>query len=316
MRQVIQALPLPVDERILCGLENAEDAAVYLVDKNRALILSIDVITPIVDDPKTFGSIAAANALSDIFAMGGEGLASLSFISTPADLPTEITAQIMAGAGETALANGAPILGGHSVEGKDLYVGLAVIGQASPKQILTNDGLTPGLGLILTKPLGTGTLTTALKNDAIPLESISVAIAGMQQTNRAALPAMRQAQIKSATDITGFGLLGHLAEQIKASNVLAYIDKNLIPHYPQAMQTLEMGYKTAANARNKDYAQSMTSIHGDIDSILLDPQTSGGLLLAAPLETCTTLIHELKEVGYTQTVQIGYTEKGVGIHLQ
>ena len=316
LRQIIQALPVPTDERILCGLENAEDAAVYQVDENKALILSIDVITPIVDDPYTFGAIAAANALSDIFAMGGDGVASLSFISTPSDMPTEITVEMMKGAGELALANAAPILGGHSVEGKDVYLGLAVIGQGHPKKLLTNDGLRENLALILTKPIGTGTLTTAVKNDAIDVAKIQNAVLGMQQTNRAAIEPMRLCQAKSATDITGFGLLGHLAEQVKASRVRAVLEKSAVPIYPHALETIEMGYKTRANARNHEYAASQTQIAGEVDPIFLDPQTSGGLLIALPQDNATDLLKQLQNAGYKDATQIGHTEQGEGITLR
>ena len=316
LRQIIKALPVPTDERILCGLENAEDAAVYQVDENKALILSIDVITPIVDDPYTFGAIAAANALSDIFAMGGDGVASLSFISTPSDMPTKITAEMMKGAGELALANKAPILGGHSVEGKDLYLGLAVIGEGHPKKLLTNDGLIPQLGLVLTKPIGTGTLTTAVKNEAIDVAKINDAVLGMQQTNRAALAPMRSCDAQSATDITGFGLLGHLAEQVKASKTRVILEKNKIPIYPHALEAIDMGYKTRANARNHEYATNQTTIAGNIDPVLLDPQTSGGLLIAVAQDKTTELIAQLKKAGYTHATQIGHTEEGQGIILE
>tara|TARA_Y100001934_G_C12322227_1_gene760663 strand:- start:503 stop:1453 length:951 start_codon:yes stop_codon:yes gene_type:complete len=315
LRQIIQALPVPEDERILCGIGNAEDAAVYKIDDNKALILSIDVITPLVDDAKAFGAIAAANALSDIFAMGGQGVASLSFISTPSDIPDDIRAQIMQGAGELALANGAPILGGHSVEGKDLYMGLAVIGEGKPDHLLTNDSLEADLALILTKPIGTGTLTTAVKNDALSIDDIGDALEGMQQTNRAAVNLMLQHGAKSATDITGFGLLGHLAEQVRASNVQAVIQKELIPIYENALKTIDMGYKTRANARNGEYVHSQTEITGEIDTVLLDPQTSGGLLIAVPRAESNPLQEELVRAGYKHTREIGFTQAGTGIIL-
>jgi selenide, water dikinase len=238
LRLLIDALPVPRDERLLVGFQNAEDAAVYRLGPDRALVFTTDVITPLVDDPKLFGAIAATNSISDVFAMGGKALISLSFLSAPASVPPEVIALIAAGGAEKAMACGAPVVGGHSVEGRDLLYGLAVVGLAHPDKLFRNDGLKAGDELLLTKPLGTGTLTTALKNEVLSEPDLGEAVAGMLLSNGAAVDPMHEAGVKAATDVTGFGLLGHAAEMARASKVQVILDTQAVPAYPRAREML------------------------------------------------------------------------------
>ena len=281
MRLLIDALPVPRDERLLIGFQNAEDAAVYRLDDTRALVFTTDVITPLVDDPATFGRIAATNSLSDVYAMGGKALISLSFLSAPKGMPPEIIAAIARGGAELALAAGAPVVGGHTIEGRDLLYGLAVVGEAHPDHLFRNDGLRVGDELLLTKPLGTGTLTTAAMNDALTQADLAEAIAGMTLSNGAAVGPMHAAGVRAATDITGFGLLGHAAELARASKVQVVLDTPAVPEYARAREMLERKFRTRASQSNLEYAVSLGPVEGpEPDLILRDPQTSGGLLVA------------------------------------
>ena len=304
MRLLIDALPVPRDERLLIGFENAEDAAVYRLDEDRALVFTTDVITPLVDDPKLFGAIAATNSLSDVYAMGGSPLISLSFLSAPDSVTPDVVAQIAVGGAEKAMACGAPVVGGHSIEGRDLLYGLAVVGMAHPDRLFRNDRLQVGDELLLTKPLGTGTLTTALKNDALTEADLDEAIAGMTLSNGAAVDPMHEAGVKAATDITGFGLLGHAAE-------LALV----VPEYPRAREMLNRKLLSGASRKNLDYALSLGPLEGEADLILRDPQTSGGLFVAVLPEKRDGLIAALRAAGYTRVSRIGEVRAGAGIKV-
>jgi selenide, water dikinase len=305
LRQVVGALPIPQDKRILSDFTDAEDAAVYQLNETQAAVVTLDVITPLVDDPYLFGAIAASNSLSDVFAMGGKGLLSLSFLSAPKDLPAEILTEIMRGAADIALNAGAPILGGHSVEGKDLMTGLAVVGLVDPKKTFQNNKLKAGDALILTQRLGTGTLTTAVKRGVLSEDALAPVIEAMVRTNAAAVPVLHRYGIKAATDVTGFALLGHLGEMLKASSLGAIIDMEQVPVFDEARLMLEEGVKTRANQRNLDYVSGLIPVVGASDEVLLDPQTSGGLLVAVPAEHLDDIVTDLKNVGYPYTRCIG-----------
>ncbi|MBI3178561.1 MAG: selenide, water dikinase SelD, partial [Deltaproteobacteria bacterium] len=280
MRQIIDALPVPKDERVLIGFGNAEDAAVYRLDDQRALIFTTDVITPLVDTPRLFGAIAATNAFSDVYAMGGEAIMALSILGVPDDLPTEISAEISRGGAEKALAEGAPVVGGHTLSSRDLIYGLAVVGVAPPARLFRNDRLEAGDQLVLTKPVGTGALTTAIKNAALYEPDIAEAIAGMTQSNRAGVEPLHRAGVIAATDITGFGLLGHSAELAKASGVEVVLETAAVPRYARADDMIERKFLTRGHRNNLEYAKALGPLSGETALILRDPQTSGGLLAA------------------------------------
>lgn len=315
MRHVLDSLPVPEGERFLTGFGNSEDAAVFKLDAERCIVFSIDVITPLVDDPELFGAIAAANALSDIYAMGGQGLLSLGFLGTPKGFPVEITAAISKGGAELARDEGAPVVGGHSVESKDLMYGLAVVGLANPATLFTNDAFAVGDDLLLTKPLGTGALTTALKQRKLDERDVADAFAGMRQTNRAAVDVALEHGVRAVTDITGFGLLGHTAEVASASGVCAVISKRDVPEYAGAREALENGYVTRGDRTNPEYVNSLGPLEGEPESLLFDPQTSGGLLIGVSRERSESLLHALRAAGFERTARIGHVDAGAGIRV-
>jgi selenide,water dikinase len=315
LRQLLGALPLPIDERILIGFDNAEDAAVYALDAERALIFTTDFITPIVDDPETYGRIAAVNALSDVWAMGGRPLLALSVYMLPEGFPLEVGAKILAGAAHAALAAGAPVLGGHTVQGRDLMVGLAVIGEAHPARLFRNTAFSPGDALLLTKPLGTGTLATGVKRGRFDETSIREAIDGMLLTNAAAVPPAQAAGVRAATDVTGFGLLGHAASVARASGVELVLEQAAVPAYALARETLAAGVRTGANKRNLQYARELGPLTGEPEDLLLDPQTSGGLLVAVPAAAAEALTATLRAAGYPRVSRIGEVRAGAGLRL-
>jgi selenide,water dikinase len=296
-------------------VDRFEDAAVFRMDSERALVATIDVITPIVDDPFAYGEIAAANALSDVYAMGAEGLFSLSVLGVPRDFPVEAAAEIVKGGASLAKASGAPVVGGHSLESKDLLFGLAAVGWAHPEGLFRNDALAPDDDLILTKPLGTGAIATALKNDALGEKDASETIEGMRQTNRAAVGPCREAGVRAATDVTGFGLLGHAAEMGRASSVGIVIDSASIPAYPRARDLLERGFLTRGDRSNLEYARSLGPVEGVPEPLLLNPQTSGGLLVGVSRKASAGLVEALRRAGFPAAARIGSVTEGVGIRV-
>lgn len=315
MRQLLGALPIPKDERILVGFENAEDAAVYRLDAQRALVCTTDVITPLVDDPETFGRIAAVNALSDVYAMGGRPLLALSILAIPEEFPLEVGSRILAGGARAALAAGAPVVGGHTVQARDLLYGLAVVGEADPQRLFLNSQVAPGDALLLSKPLGTGTLTTAVKRGRLTERDILDAMRGMTQTNAAAVAPMHAAQVRAATDITGFGLLGHAAELANASGVEIVLEASAVPEYPGARASLAAGVRTGANKRNLQYARDLGPLEGEPEPLLVDPQTSGGLLIAVAPARAGALVNDLRRAGYTAAARVGEARAGLGVRI-
>lgn len=308
MRQVLDALPAPDSDGLLTGFDYAEDAAAVRIDEGRAVIVTIDVITPLVDEPELFGAIAAANALSDVYAMGGRGLVSLGFLGAPKGFPVDVAAAIAKGGAELAKAEGAPVVGGHSIESKDLMYGLAAIGLAEPDALFRNDGFAAGDELVLTKPLGTGALTTALKERALGERDADAALAGMRRTNRAAADVARKHGVRAATDITGFGLLGHAAEVAAASGVRLVVEADAVPEYPGARQAIADGYVTRGHRTNPEYVKALGPLDGDAEPLLFDPQTSGGLLIGVRAGRAAGVVAALP--GATT---IGHVDAGRGI---
>jgi selenide,water dikinase len=315
LRQVLGALPRPEDERFLTDFAQAEDAAVFRFSDDAALVSTIDVITPLVDDPFLYGEIAAANALSDVYAMGAEPLFSLSFLGIPHDFPDEAAVTIVRGGGSMARESGAPIVGGHSMESKDLMFGLSAVGMVSPDRLFRNDALAMGDLLLLTKPLGTGTLTTALKNDALTQNDLSDAIAGMRQTHRGALAPCHALGVRAVTDITGFGLLGHAAEMAKASSKRIVLDAASVPAYPHSREMLRKGHVPRGKQTNYAYARELGPVTGRPEPLLMDPQTSGGLLIAVRPEAGQKLLEALHQAGFHATCRIGRVTDGAGVEI-
>jgi selenide,water dikinase len=269
---------------LLVGLDVLDDAAVLRLDDERALIVTTDFFTPIVDDPYQYGAIAAANALSDVYAMGGRPLLALNIAAFPPDLPTEMLSEVLRGAAEKAREAGTVIAGGHTIQDKEPKVGLAVVGMAHPDRLLTKAGACPGDALILTKPLGTGTITTAGKNDQANPAHVAEAIDWMTRLNRAAAEAAVAAGARAATDITGFGFLGHASEVAEASRVTLRIDARAVPFMSGADGYAERWIFPGGSINNKQAYEHLVSFEDGISQegqmLLFDAQTSGGLLVA------------------------------------
>ncbi len=261
---------------------------------------SVDFFTPVVDDPYQYGQIAAANALSDLFAVGARPLTALNLVSFPIDcLDTDILVKILQGGAERVHAAGAVIAGGHSIEDDEPKYGLSVTGLVDPRKMVTTCGCCPGDQLYLTKPLGTGLLTTALKGEILTAADIAEAIDGMITLNKGAADAMLQVGVSACTDITGFGLIGHASEMAQASGVGLKIFINDLPSYPQALEMAEMGLVPAGSHRNRDFYSPCLDGHESCDPLLLDllsdAQTSGGLLIAVAKEKAEALEQQLTE---------------------
>jgi selenide,water dikinase len=283
---VLAVLPRPTDPRLLVGLDTFDDAGVFALSDDLALVQTVDFFAPIVDEPYAFGQIAAANALSDVYAMGGEPLTAMNVVGFPTDhLPMAVLAEILRGADDKVREAGAVVVGGHSVIDEEVKFGLAVTGRVDPRAMLTNAGARPGDRLVLTKPIGTGILATALKRGDLEEDHQRQLIASMTALNHVASRAARDVGARCATDITGFGLLGHASHVARASEVTLLIRTDAVPVLPGAREALARGIRTAGAGRNREYLESLVD-WGNASSadreLLVDPQTSGGLLVAVP----------------------------------
>ena len=290
------------DPRVLLGLEARDDAAVYALRRDLALVQTVDFITPIVDDPYTFGAIAAANALSDIYAMGARPVTALNLAAFPVrGLPLEILEAILRGAAETVMEAGATIVGGHTIDDPDPKFGLAVTGLAHPDRIVRKAGGRPGDALILTKPLGTGILTTALDRRLIGEEDLREAVTTMRSLNRAAAEAMVEVGVHACTDITGFGLLGHLHEMVETSGVSARVSLDRIPVLAGVWDLARGDAVPGGSRSNQRYLMEYVTWGEDIKPheqvVLCDAQTSGGLLMAVPSRRKARLLASLQKRG-------------------
>jgi selenide,water dikinase len=299
---------------VLVGQETGDDAAVYRLGPDLALVVSTDFFTPIVDDAYTFGAIAAANALSDIYAMGGQPLLAVNLVAFPIkELGLEILADILRGGQDKVREAGIDILGGHSIDDHEPKYGLAVTGTVHPDRVRRNRGGRPGDRLVLTKPLGTGVISTAIKHQVAPPESEAAAIENMLRLNRDAADAMATVEVHAATDITGFGLLGHLHAMARASGVAAQIEAALVPLLPGAEMLAEAGEVPGGTRSNERFLASRVRWPAHLSAarqtLLCDAQTSGGLLLAVPGSEVDRLLSALKEKKVTGSV-IGQLTEG------
>jgi selenide,water dikinase len=310
---VLRQLPTFEDENLLSAAIPFADAGIYRLDSERALVQSVDFFTPVVDDPRSYGRIAAANALSDIYAMGARPLTALSLVGFPACLDRSILVEILRGGVEKVKEAGAVIVGGHTVDDEEPKVGLAVTGLVDPAKMVSTVGARPGDALVLTKPLGTGILATALKGEVLTEADMREAIAGMETLNRAACEAMLAVGVHACTDITGFSLLGHSLELAEASGVLLEIDAAALPVYPQAREMAAMGLIPAGSYNNRDHYLPQVlkgqSLAPEVLDLLADPQTSGGLLLSVATEKLAALLTALEERETTGWV-IGRVQEG------
>lgn len=305
LSHVLRQLPVPQDARLLVGPRTGDDAAVYVLDEETALIVTVDFFTPVVDDPYTFGQIAAANALSDVYAMGGRPLLCLNLVGFPTCLPVEVLGEILRGGSDKVAEAGAILAGGHTLEDDEPKYGLAAVGLVHPEGLWRNSTARAGDALILTKPLGTGVINTAAKADMAPPEVVAAAIDLMRTLNAAACDALRGARVNACTDVTGFGLLGHAAEMAEASGVTLVLRAEAIPVLEGAREVGAMGMFPAGAYRNRDWVKGRLAAGGVDDTdllILCDPQTSGGLLASLPPDQAVLALARLSERGVTAKV--------------
>ena len=291
---------------LLVGFEHGDDAAVYRIDEHVALVLTVDFFAPIVDDPFTYGAIAAANSLSDVYAVGGRPITALNIAAFPRSLPSEIPSEILRGGAAKVAEAGAIIVGGHTVDDIEPKYGLSVVGLVEPGRQVQNSTAESGDVLVLTKPIGTGVVTTALKNGKAVGDVLDAAVDSMLRLNRDAAEAMLAASANAATDVTGFGIVGHLMTMMNASKTTGRLRRSALPVLPGVVELLSDGVAPGGTHRNlESCAESVKWVDGvtDIDQLLLcDPQTSGGLLISLPEDAVGGLIADLKGRGVVGTV--------------
>jgi selenide, water dikinase len=288
------------------GTSTSDDAAVWRLDADRALVVTADFITPIVDDPRVWGRIAAANAVSDVYAMGGRPFLSLNLVGWNTDeLGTEVLLEVLQGAAEVAREGGWITVGGHTVDDPEPKFGMAVVGEVHPDRILTNAGLRPGDALVLTKAIGAGIVATAMKAGRAPPEVVGAAVASMGRLNREAAVAALAAGATGATDVTGFGLLGHLRSMAEASGVDVDLHAGAIPVLPGVAELAAEGLVPGGSRRNLAWAAERLEIHGVDDAVvvvLADAQTSGGLLFGAEAARAEQAAATLRDSGHAAAV--------------
>lgn len=294
-------LPDNDDPNLLSRHIPCADAGIYRISDSQLLLQSVDFFTPVVDDPYQFGAIAAANALSDIFAMGGQPLTAMNIVAFPSCLETDVLTAILKGGIDKVHEAGATLVGGHSIEDEEPKYGLAVTGLVHPDRLITSVGCQPGDQLILTKPLGTGLVTTALKARILQENDVAQALFGMARLNRNASQIMQRIGISACTDITGFGLLGHALEMAEASQVQLVICTDALPAYPFALDMADTGLVPEGSHRNRQHygarLRGSDGVEQNRLDLLADPQTSGGLLIAVPPERSQDLLNALCEAG-------------------
>jgi selenide,water dikinase len=315
LTQVLRHVPSVPDPRILVDAASRDDAAVFQVAPDRALVATVDFFTPIVDDAYDFGRIAATNAFSDVYAMGGAPLFALNLVGWPRErLPFDLLGDVLRGGSDVARAAGAFVLGGHSVDDPEPKYGMVVIGEVHPERFVTNAGARPGDALVLTKPIGTGILTTALKRDLLPAATLAGAVRVMTTLNAGAARAMLSVGAHAATDVTGFGLLGHLHNLLRASEVAAELVAADVPVLPGTREMLALGAVPGGTTRNLESLRDtvrFTDAISDADRTLLaDAQTSGGLLIAVAAERAERLCEALARESTPVAALIGHVVAG------
>ena len=303
----------------MVGLREPDDAAVWRLDEDRALVVTTDFFTPVVDDAYDYGSIAAANSMSDVYAMGGQPFLALNVAALPENLPNEISAEIIRGGAEKAREAGVVIAGGHTVKDKEPKYGLVVIGFVDPRRMLSKGGLKTGDALILTKPLGFGVTTTALKREQAEMQDVKEAVTWMKLLNKTASQLAIEFELRGGTDITGYSILGHGLEMANASGISLTIEIANVPFISGARKYAEMGCYAGGAFDNKTYFESQVQFSDSIDEenqmLLFDPQTSGGLLLGVQQKKVDAFMARARELNQAIWV-IGHVEDGSGIKVR
>ncbi len=310
LKRALAGLPRAFDPRVLVSSETCDDAGVYRLTPRTALVQSVDVFTPVVDDAYAFGEIAAANSVSDIYAMGGKPLTALSIVAFPIEtLSPRIMNRMLQGGVDKLREAGVALLGGHSLKDREIKLGFAVTGVVDPRRMTVNSRARPGDVLILTKPIGTGTLSFARQIGRAPAEGLAAAELSMRALNRAAAGLMPAFAVTTATDITGFGLAGHLSEMAVQSGVEIEVHGTSIPVFPGVLDLIRAGVVSGAVERNREYAAAFVrrdpSAGEDLETLLYDPQTSGGLLIAVRRSRASALLAALRAEGVAAAAVIG-----------
>jgi len=318
LSKALRGLDFPTDPNVIIGLDRLDDAGVYKISPDMAMIQSVDFLTPIVDDPYAFGQIAAASALSDIYAMGGTPKTAMNLVSFPSkEMDISILRKILEGGNAKMKEANVALVGGHSVVDKELKYGLSVTGFVHPDRIYTKKNIQRGDQLVLTKPLGIGIINTAIKGGIPSNDTIKIVTRLMASLNRDAADVMKNIQMSSTaglpvhacTDISGYGLLGHMAEMVIGTGLGIKLSANKIPVIPQALEYASMGLVPAEDYLNREACESMIQFSEDVDSalqdILFDPQTSGGLLIAVHKKCADDLVYRLVKKGMTSSAIIG-----------
>ena len=306
---MLRQLPVINDPNLLVGISTGDDAAVYKMSEDLAIISTVDFFPPIVDDPFKFGEIAATNALSDVYAMGGKPVLALNIVGFPVDLPHEILGEILSGGASKADEAGVLIVGGHTVDDAEPKYGMSVTGVVNPGEQVTNAGAKPGDVLVLTKPIGTGIITTAGKQERVSAETLGRAVAIMGELNRKASEAMMHVGVHACVDITGFGLLGHLRLISQGSDVRARVSVGAIPVIEGVEELLDMGIAPGGTHRNLESLDGIVDWYADVPEqtkiLLADAQTSGGLLIAVAPQKADALLQALEDSGVGTRAIIG-----------
>jgi selenide,water dikinase len=310
---VLARVKFASDANLLVGINTGDDAGVYRLTDEIAIVNTVDFFTPVVDDPFTYGQIAAANALSDVYAMGGIPKTALNLVCWPqTGLPAEMLAEILRGGSEKAAQAGVVIVGGHSVADEEVKYGMAVTGIIDPRRIIRNVGARPGDALLLSKPLGTGILMTAFKRDQLPIDQYDAAIRIMAELNAVTSSAMLQYEVHSATDVTGFGLAGHSSQMAEASGVTLVFEESDLPLLPGAIELCRAGMIPGGGKRNQEYFGPKVKIAEEISeemaAMVFDPQTSGGLLISLPAAQALRLLADLQALGNRDAAVVGRVE--------
>lgn len=298
LSKVLNTLPKMADENLLVGYNTSDDACVYRLREDLALVETVDFFPPMVDDPYLFGQIAAANALSDVYAMGAKPTLAMNLLCVPSCLPIETVGEVLRGGADKAIEAGCIISGGHTIDDEDLKYGLCVTGVIHPDHVLTNLGAKVGDQLVLTKPLGAGILSTTLKTDLLTQESKEFLYAQMSMLNAAAAQALQGLTVHACTDVTGFGLAGHACEMAgEQGDITLSFSASALPHMPQVQEMADMGMIPGGAYRNRDYFQDRFHIAPHIkqwvQDLFCDPQTSGGLLVAMPKQDAEEYLSRL-----------------------
>jgi selenide,water dikinase len=299
LAQVLSKLPKQSNENVIVGFDKSDDAGVFRLSDDVALVQTLDFFTPVADDPEMYGQIAAINSINDVYAMGGTPISALSIVCYPQKGDWDVLGQILAGGQKAMNANGVVVIGGHSVDDKEMKFGYAVTGTIHPDKVISNAGAKPGDVLILTKPIGTGAINTAVKHGKASESTIASALKAMTTSAREASKAMVRDGANACTDITGFGLLGHAYEMANASDVTLTLVSKAVPLLPDVIELIEMGMLTRGDKNNRVYVGDTVRIDGTVSgpmqSALFDPQTAGGLLISMPMAAAERFILDVPD---------------------